>query len=246
MASKNELQNGASINSNYVLGAQFFTSFDDLSWSSHYDHMSAKAYKALGFIRRTITASASVSIKKALFISLVRSHLTFCSQIWRPYLLKDMRHLEQIQRRASKFILNDFTSDYKLRLINLNLLPLTMWFELQDIMFLMKAIKFPSENFKIKDIITFSSSNTRASAHNKLQRNPLCKSRKAKQFYFNRISRLWNALPPVDLSLSLCTLEKQMKCCSGVTSHYTLIQTLPVHGTLSAPVQHAALYPHLT
>ena len=174
---------------------------DDLSWSSHYDHMSAKAYKALGFIRRTITASASVSIKKALFISLVRSHLTFCSQIWRPYLLKDMRHLEQIQRRASKFILNDFTSDYKLRLINLNLLPLTMWFELQDIMFLMKAIKFPSENFKIKDFITFSSSNTRASAHNKLQRNPLCKSRKAKQFYFNRISRLQSTLRPPEVCI---------------------------------------------
>ena len=132
---------------------------DDLSWSSHYDHMSAKAYKALGFIRRIITASASVSIKKALFISLVRSHLTFCSQIWRPYLLKDMRHLEQIQRRASKFILNDFTSDYKLRLINLNLLPLTMWFELQDIMFLMKAIKLPLSLCTLKTscgLVTFT------------------------------------------------------------------------------------------
>jgi len=32
--------------------------------------------------------------------------------------------LEKVQRRATKYISNKFTSDYKLRLLNLNLLPL--------------------------------------------------------------------------------------------------------------------------
>ena len=38
--------------------------------------------------------------------------------------------LERVQRRASKFILNDYSIDYKSRLIKLNLLPLMYIYEL--------------------------------------------------------------------------------------------------------------------
>ena len=37
------------------------------------------------------------------------------------YLLKDIALLERVQRRATKFILSDYTSDYKTRLIQLGL-----------------------------------------------------------------------------------------------------------------------------
>ena len=42
--------------------------------------------------------------------------------------------LEHIQRRATKFILGDFSLDYKSRLIYLHLLPLMYVFELFDIL----------------------------------------------------------------------------------------------------------------
>ena len=48
-----------------------------------------------------------------------------------------------VQRRATKYILNDFTSDYKDRLISLELLPLMMFYELLDIMFFVKSLKAP-------------------------------------------------------------------------------------------------------
>ena len=51
-----------------------------------------------------------------LYLSLVKSHLTYCSQLWRPKLIKDMKSLEKVQRRATKYILNDYVSDYKARL----------------------------------------------------------------------------------------------------------------------------------
>ena len=38
----------------------------------------------------------------------------------------DIRALENVQRRATKFILNDFLSNYHFRLVNVNLLPLVM------------------------------------------------------------------------------------------------------------------------
>ncbi len=52
--------------------------------------------------------------------------VTYCSApLWRPHLSKGIQLLENIQRRATKFILNDFISDYKTRLTSLRLLPLT-------------------------------------------------------------------------------------------------------------------------
>ena len=59
-----------------------------------------------------------------LYISLVRSKLIYSSQLWNPYLIKDIVMLERIQRCATKFILNDYTSSYKSRLLKLNILPL--------------------------------------------------------------------------------------------------------------------------
>ena len=62
----------------------------DLSWSHHYNHILAKAYRQLGLIRRTFS-SVSVRAKKLLYISMVRSQLTYCSLIWRPHLIKQRR-----------------------------------------------------------------------------------------------------------------------------------------------------------
>ena len=59
--------------------------------------------------------------KKATYIVLVQSQLMHGSQLWNPYSIKDITILERIQRRATKFILNDYVSDYKSCLLELNL-----------------------------------------------------------------------------------------------------------------------------
>ena len=61
--------------------------------------------------------------------------------------MKDILSIERVQRRATKYTLNDYTSCYKTRLIKLRFLPLMYLFELQDI---------------------FGSANTRSGASNKL------------------------------------------------------------------------------
>ena len=116
---------------------------NNLYWLDHYDHICNKAYRALNMIRRVLPANSSTALKKRLYVSLVRSHLTYCSQLWRPRLIKDIKRLEQVQRRCTKFILQDYSSTYKSRLRALNLLPLMLWYELQDIMFLVKCLKEP-------------------------------------------------------------------------------------------------------
>ena len=55
-------------------------------------------------IKRTITHRTKESLLH-LYKSLVRPHLEYCLQVWRPYLKKDIDLLEAVQHRATKMIL---------------------------------------------------------------------------------------------------------------------------------------------
>ena len=112
--------------------------------------------------------------------------------------------IEQLQRRVTKFILNDYESDYNDCLLKLNLLPIMYTFELADIVFAIKSLKAPSSNFDISKFLSFTVGNTRSAAQRKLK-HVTVPNNKVRHFYFNRLPRLWNALPPVDLSLSVST-----------------------------------------
>ena len=177
----------------------------NLSWSKHYLHIVSKAYRSLGVIRRTFSNNLTAA-KKQLYLSLVRSQLMYCSPIWRPYQIKDIIILERIQKRATKYILNDFSSDYKSRLTSLHILPLMYYFELNDIIFFVNSLKHPADHFRISDYITFSNSNTRSSSHRKLQHTN-ASTTSFRHFYFNRIPRLWNSLPPIDLDSSIASIK---------------------------------------
>ena len=121
----------------------------NLNWQQHYKPITSRAYKMLGLLRRIFSSHVSVSAKCSLYISLVRSKLLYCSPLWHPYLLMDIKCLELVQRRAARFIMNDTSSDYRNRLTHLNLLPLMMEIEIADVMFLIRTIKFPSDHFNM-------------------------------------------------------------------------------------------------
>ncbi|MCY3929513.1 MAG: reverse transcriptase family protein [Acidobacteria bacterium] len=182
---------------------------DNLNWNIHHDAILGKAYRTLGLIRRTFSRTISTPAKVKLYTSLIRSQVLYCSPVWRPHLIKDIKKLEQLQRRATKYILNDYISDYKTRLTHLRLLPLMYIFEISDILFFIKNLKNPTKNFNINTYISFSTSNTRACGI-KLRHN-ISSTNKERHFYFNRISRLWNSIPIIDLNLSISTIKSRIK-----------------------------------
>ena len=128
----------------------------------------------------------------------------------RPYLLKDIIVLENVRRRGTKFILNDFTADYKTRLLSLNLLPLAMLYELNDILFFIKSLKKPTAAFHILDYVSFCSNSTRSASFTKLV-NKSARTNTINHSYFYRLPRLWNSLPPIDLSLSFYSIKRTLK-----------------------------------
>ena len=111
---------------------------DNLNWNIHYDAILSKAYRTLGLIRRSFSSTIPISVKVKLYSyihhSLDLEYYVYCSPVWRPYLIKDIKKLEQLQHRATKYILSDYISDYKNRLIYLRLLPLMYIFEIPDIL----------------------------------------------------------------------------------------------------------------
>ena len=66
-----------------------------LQWRTHYENITAKAYKILGLLHKILKNSISLEAKKLLYILLVRSCLSYCSPLWWPYLIQDTILLER-------------------------------------------------------------------------------------------------------------------------------------------------------
>ena len=134
---------------------------NDFSWANHYNHIIPCAYKILELIRCSFSPSLNLSMKMKLYLALVHSQLMYCTPIWRPYLQKDIQNnIERIQRHATKFILNDYDSNYKTQLLTLKLLPLMYLFELQDIILLLNHL-----NIQLKASAFFTLSHSVHAVH---------------------------------------------------------------------------------
>ena len=183
----------------------------DLSWTMHYQKISSKVYQVLGLLRRSFASGLPVVCKRKLYTALVLPHLTFCSPVWRPFLVKDIKTLEKIQRRATKYILGSGHSlDYKERLVSLTMLPLMYTFELNDILFFVSCLKNPMHSLPILQLFSFCSSNTRSTMSSKLNVNSFSTLAERNSFAC-RVPRLWNSLPSIDLSLPIHSIKVLLK-----------------------------------
>ena len=63
-----------------------------------------KGNQLLGMIKRNVTFYREKNLIISLYQSIVRPHLKYCIQAWRPHLKKDIDTLERAQRRATKLI----------------------------------------------------------------------------------------------------------------------------------------------
>ena len=93
---------------------------NDFKFSKHINLSVRKASKMLGIIYHGF-CHLTPTVFHMLYTSLVRPHLDYASIIWNPYLLKDIRKLEAVQRRATRIVpqLNGMTYVEGLTLLNL-------------------------------------------------------------------------------------------------------------------------------
>ena len=190
---------------------------NNLKWSPHISNIVSKANRMLGFLRRNCTYLTDINCRRSLYLTLVRTHLCYGSEIWAPQTTsRDLLCLESVQRRATKYILQDFTSSYPDRLKKLNLLPISYWFEIKDITFFYKC-KAGYYDLTLEDYILDNSTNhhTRFSSTDSYRPNR-CRTSSFRNLFFNRIVPLWNSLPgEIKSSLSIQSLKLNLY------NHYT-------------------------
>ena len=115
------------LNVNYKMGATVLgttvkekdlgvTISADMKVSEQCGIAASKGNQILGLIRRNITYKGKKLIIP-LYKAIVRPHLEYCIQAWRPYRKKDIDTLERIQRRATKMIpeLRDLSYEERLK-----------------------------------------------------------------------------------------------------------------------------------
>ena len=67
-----------------------------LKWGLRISSVCEKAQKMLGFLHRTSDPGFSIRVKRSLYMSLVRSYLSYASEMWSPLSGKDLRMVERI------------------------------------------------------------------------------------------------------------------------------------------------------
>jgi hypothetical protein len=101
---------------NYVLGNTVLDSVfemkdlgitisNNLKFSYHINQKCIVAHKIACLIRR-VFVTTDVNFLMQMFNTYVRPHLEYGSQVWNPYLTKDITNLENVQRRYTKRLAN--------------------------------------------------------------------------------------------------------------------------------------------
>jgi hypothetical protein len=170
---------------------------ENLKWSTHCHIASAKGNKALGILRNTFTRP-SVDTMKKLYCCYVRPHLEFAVPVWAPTNKGDIKLLEQVQRRATK-IADTKGMQYEDRLEQFNLQRLEDRRMRGD---LIQFFKFENKidliNWR-KPLRKMGSLSTEGPAsglrgHSKRYCIELNKSNIRKNFFTNRVLKIWNKL----------------------------------------------------
>ena len=82
---------------------------NDLKWNTHVSSVISKANSSLGLLRRNLHHCPATT-RKTAYIALVRSTLEYGATIWDPYTQTEINRLEGVQRRAARFITQDYKS----------------------------------------------------------------------------------------------------------------------------------------
>ena len=93
-----------------------------LTWINHIATKISKAkhqakHSMLGRIKRTVGFNAPYRVKLHLYTTLVKPLFSYASIVY-SCSKADLNQIERIQREATKYILNDYVSDYPTRLPN--------------------------------------------------------------------------------------------------------------------------------
>ena len=99
-----------------------------LTWETQVLMVTAKANKLLGLLRCTCPLLTVIKVRRSLYLALVKSQMSYATEVWSPGHSTLKQKAERVQRRATCWILQikQCELSYKERLIHLDMLPMTV------------------------------------------------------------------------------------------------------------------------
>ena len=79
----------------------------NLTWNDHIQKVSTSGNRTLGFCKRNIR-SKNPAIRSTAYKALVRPVLEYSSTVWSPHAKTGIDKLERVQRRAARWVSNDY------------------------------------------------------------------------------------------------------------------------------------------
>ena len=81
----------------------------DPSWNTHINDITSFANRTLGFVKRNVVTK-NTDIKNMAYNSLVRPQFEYAPDVWSPYTKENINKIEKVQRRAARWVTNDYSS----------------------------------------------------------------------------------------------------------------------------------------
>ena len=169
----------------------------NLEWSTHIDSIFHKASVTTYQITKSFK-SRNIWTWLKIFNTYIRPKVEFNTQIWSPHLKKDIKKIESIQRRFTKFAFDKCSipyTSYEDRLRQIGYLTLKQRRTYFDLILMYKTINNISD-LQFEDYFYLTTSNYFLRSHSlqiKTKENFNCP--KLTHSFFGRTPSLWNALP---------------------------------------------------
>ena len=185
----------------------------DLKWSTHIDSICHSA-STTSFQLIKIIKSANIWTWLRIFKTYIRPKLEYNTPVWPPYMLKDIKRVESVQKRFTKIAFQKCNipfSSYKDRLYKVNCLSLELRRVYFDVVLMFKIIHNLSD-LKFDDFFLFINSSYSLRSHSFQIKTFVKFQTQGFHSFFGRIPSLWNKLPAhvVD-SPSLATFKSSVK-----------------------------------
>jgi hypothetical protein len=160
-----------------------------LKWTAHVKLSCQKANSVLFMVKRNISRATCRDSRLNLYKSLVISVMVYGSPVWYPSKTY-LKMVEGVQHRATRWIFSYDDIPYINRLQELNLLPLSIYLELLDLLTLSKVIH-RQVDIELPPCLSFSETRR----NRKIFILPKVRLERSRTNFWYRSARLANILP---------------------------------------------------
>ena len=181
----------------------------NLDFDSHILAAVKKANSRMGVIRRTFT-TLDKDIFPVLFKAIVRPHLEYASPVWNPYQKRQIKIIEDVQRRSTKLLPKMSELSYEERLRELDL-PTLVYRRARGDMIETYKLLTGKYDISLPTFLILSTHQHYTRGHHLKLQHRHSKLELRKHFYSNRVTTMWNDLPKTVINAkTIKEFEKQL------------------------------------